>query len=990
MPTYKNARGAAAAHFRANDAFEAGQKFASQAREGDVRRSMSFLRDLRKKAADPNNPAVAASAASELDLFERGFMSSHKGKIASVRDSRDLTKSFFSSPLEREKLAAAVAPHRVAEIDSLGKVERIMQRVNNQVKGGSNTAQQLMDLGLAGGAGGVIGYATSGDPFSFGGAMALGRLGYKHLNQKMMQQVGEILASNDPNRISELVRRANSHPPTRNALNGLLEASGAMSAPLAPDLLIHAGDASSGEPGYKGGGMVRAVKGLLSSAEKAAPKEGEALIEDWKWRPEHDVANELGLQDQPVPDHVQAFGQYMKEMSDKAGSKGLSKRDMIKAFTITRSSIQRGAVKSDKLREAGFDIPGAGDSVRPEGAMAEWLLTPTGKRYLDNAEKGVIDEEAIADLQNKFRPFGKADKDVPDFMRGAVTTFDDDYVGQLSDLVARGSRGESSPEEWRAATARLRGIGPAKKGFIASMLGRGDQPTPDARQLVLQTGRPSKEASKFMARRGGKGGDAAVQRLAERQRKLNMKLPAELDPYYQHLVHHTIWDKVAGEETTHSDIIRAMRLAAQAGAIPAGAAAMYEQTLNSKPEQGFAKGGLIKATFADMLKLAGITDEKHMAAIADKYQNVKARVPAQDWSMEYIDNSKSHLLPENFISPEKFQGSWLTGMSGDRTNGGITVTKVNGNDVRNSEGVGVDLQAGSKFTRRAPGQNPDGSVWASNGAVVDGYEKRITHTRAEGSGKRKKMVQATYFDGTPMEGDVIGITNPMAETAGDFSTMNAELVLPQLDLKGISPDILDDFDARMAKRDDGKGTGFLGIRHPLAQAQLLGKHSVDGQTSAGNLRIAALQTMDSAKMRNAGFPDVGPSRWAATDPRLLTASEGDMGADIVKFDQNRPVIDDPIYKHRSYDRHVGGQYLGGFEELIPRKILFPDWHENFMKTSGAAQKARGVADHLIEGGMRNAFSWSDNVMQRADQQWLDRVMKYIEERKRMREMGLIR
>ena len=39
--------------------------------------------------------------------------------------------------------------------------------------------------------------------------------------------------------------------------------------------------------------------------------------------------------------------------------------------------------------------------------------------------------------------------------------------------------------------------------------------------------------------------------------------------------------------------------------------------------------------------------------------------------------------------------------------------------------------------------------------------------------------------------------------------------------------------------------------------------------------------------------------------------------------------------------------------------------------------------------MRNAFSWSDNVMQRGDQKWLDGMMKYLEERDKLREMGLI-
>jgi hypothetical protein len=43
--------------------------------------------------------------------------------------------------------------------------------------------------------------------------------------------------------------------------------------------------------------------------------------------------------------------------------------------------------------------------------------------------------------------------------------------------------------------------------------------------------------------------------------------PEMLKPYYQHLAHHTVWDKAGNEETTHEDVMNAMRHAATGGAI---------------------------------------------------------------------------------------------------------------------------------------------------------------------------------------------------------------------------------------------------------------------------------------------------------------------------------------------------------------------------------------------------------------------------------------
>lgn len=304
-------------------------------------------------------------------------------------------------------------------------------------------------------------------------------------------------------------------------------------------------------------------------APEPAPKEyadpPTKRIADWKWRPLEDVQQQLQLTE--IPSHVEAFGDFMDETANKAGTKGLSPRDLIKAYTITRASIQRRARPADALRVAGLALPDEVQGmVRPEGAFGHWLHTPMGQRYLKGAENGGVDMEAVRNAVQVMAPFGKHEKDIPDALIWAATNLPG-REKEISRLVAAAQQLESRPEEWREMARQFRGIGPSKSGFVASVMGRGDQPTLDARQLILHTGEPTSEAQPFLRRKGGEGATEAVERLAERQRAMDLKTPVGLEPYYQHLAHHAVWDKAADEQTTHQDVMDAMRHAADGGRI---------------------------------------------------------------------------------------------------------------------------------------------------------------------------------------------------------------------------------------------------------------------------------------------------------------------------------------------------------------------------------------------------------------------------------------
>lgn len=363
----------------------------------------------------------------------------------------------------------------------------------------------------------------------------------------------------------------------------------------------HEGLVRDPEPeAYADGGRVglmdRIARAAATSARRPARETSSAAapsaISDWRWRPNEDVMRQLDLPAE-APDHIQEFGGFMAEQADRARSGDLGARDLIKALAITRASIQRAGLPADRLRDVGLSVPGdASGMVRPEGAMAEWLATPAGQRYLDAAVRGEVDEGAVADAVARLAPFGRL-TDIDDALRHGATALPG-REAEAAQAIAGVYEGDAGLDDWRSFTLGLRGIGPAKQGFIGSLLGAGRDPTLDARQLLLHTGAPTAESRPYLERRGGLGALQGVDKLALRQEDMDLGLPADLEPFRQHLTHHAVWDRVGGSETTHEDVVRAMRLYGAGGA---GAAVGFEGLVGGgdperEPER-YAEGGRV-------------------------------------------------------------------------------------------------------------------------------------------------------------------------------------------------------------------------------------------------------------------------------------------------------------------------------------------------------------------------------------------------------------
>lgn len=706
-------------------------------------------------------------------------------------------------------------------------------------------------------------------------------------------------------------------------------------------------------------------------------------MKGFDWRPLKDVQESLGGLPE-IPSHVEKFGSFMDETARRAATKGLEPRDLLKAYLITRSSIQRRAQDVDRIRASGLDLPkGMTGTIRPEGAMGEWLMSPMGQRYLNAAERGKVDEEAVAHAQQVMKPFGLSAESQA--LPWAAQNLPGRHK-EVSELVGRALNGKSDPAEWRNFSKGLHGIGTAKAGFTASLLGRGDQPTLDARQVILQTGMPTSEAKKPMA----KAGYEAVDRLAARQTALNPKMDSGLEPFRQHLTHHAIWDKAGNEETTHDDVVNALRNAKDGGRIGKSGGGTFgvgkfgdhviDHAIRALGIPGHGLGDVhpdfikalqqVSTPFSDdpaVVKRAlavakGLIPSMQNKKASGGYYNVKQSTAPSGVQTTIGDIPGVKPLQQKQMSWEDFhkeaQGGTMINVGGDRSNLG-RLTHINGKQLN----WPVDLHAGPKYMLEP---NP-GAVWANSASHTTAFKKKIKEAAKKGP--------------------VYGVYSPMGPQSVDSSNNMFDALMAQINPSDIDKSHAKEFDdalragLHMETKDRAKGVAAMGdwpgILNPKEAAEFASK-------LPGTHRSGIVKMMDKKGWVDRGFPEVGSTRVALTDPDVLNAPGNMLGHRVVRFDtDNMGPVDETAFKHSTYKEATPGSYVGDVP-LVQRQYAMPDAME------GLTAKPKWTAKNLIvhpysdqatgRSTTRKMFEEQKQV-QPINQRMLDSVMTGMERQK---------
>lgn len=222
VPEYQAARRGAAAAFGAEDAVEAGRNFARQTRNvPEMERAIAKLNPAEKKA------------------FEVGYASEIVDRVRATNDRVSAIR-MFKSPEMRAKFEMALGPQKTRELEAFIRVEDATDKIRGAL-GGSTTARQLVELGLATTGGGAASIAT-GDPRYVGFAMAASltrsamKIANAKVDERVMRKVAEMLISEDPAVIEKAIRQAAFSPQYLAAVEAISEAAGRLSRAAPPAL----------------------------------------------------------------------------------------------------------------------------------------------------------------------------------------------------------------------------------------------------------------------------------------------------------------------------------------------------------------------------------------------------------------------------------------------------------------------------------------------------------------------------------------------------------------------------------------------------------------------------------------------------------------------------------------------------------------------------------------------------------------------------------
>lgn len=192
----------------ATDVPEYGQALQQYSDDSALLDALGIGRDVANSsglALDGGEAAFKKLTPEQQKLARLGYARELKGKITSGdTEGRDVSRPFTGTDAKRKASVMAVSPEAETVFGSRLGRERDMLRTNRAIAGGSDTAGNILDQNDAVN-GGVLTALLSGRPMvALGrGAEGLSRRA-AGMNEDVAKRVGDILLSNDPNKIQGL------------------------------------------------------------------------------------------------------------------------------------------------------------------------------------------------------------------------------------------------------------------------------------------------------------------------------------------------------------------------------------------------------------------------------------------------------------------------------------------------------------------------------------------------------------------------------------------------------------------------------------------------------------------------------------------------------------------------------------------------------------------------------------------------------------------
>ena len=300
-------------------------------------------------------------------------------------------------------------------------------------------------------------------------------------------------------------------------------------------------------------------------------------------------------------------------------------------------------------------------------------------------------------------------------------------------------------------------------------------------------------------------------------------------------------------------------------------------------------------------------------------------------------------FPKNITTPEKLQGEILIPLPGDPSNIGL-LSQVGGIPVKSN------VQGGGKFASKWKDKN---LAWGSQFDAAKAHLNKV------------RYIEDTYGQ-SPLSNNTL-MTNSSMRSPEFIRTP----IFQQLENspKLLKKDVLE-FDERVRNDkqfdlSDWPGL-FNGGEEYLANSSMRKRGKV-------------LELMDQKRFRNQGFPTVQETIEGARDPRFAGSVLGDSGAVIVRVDPRQDLmLNLPDSIHKNYDTGImraPDSPVLQLERLVPYNKWFKDLYAE--KIAGLDKYGRPLTVPNAIG----AGNLAKDGFQRADQEWVDVNMAFMEQMK---------
>jgi hypothetical protein len=322
------------------------------------------------------------------------------------------------------------------------------------------------------------------------------------------------------------------------------------------------------------------------------------------------------------PEYLRPVAQFITDQRQKLANGQMTRRDVMKAYAMTIASQGSGAraveVIANNVAKDGVRFRPSKDfttadkkgraAIRPEEAAAYWLGTDAGQKALDNFEAGRFSPDDWKELVAIRKAYG-------DDRFNNLGAFNPDNIRTMDKVLADLNASRADTGKVMDAVQQLRGIKTGKKGFIAHLLGIGDVPTIDAVEInfwltgkadigKLNTRKATLARSVKESISDRRVSQEMFRRIDQRINALRDEVPGGASisqEVWSHVMHHWLWDKSKGIETTHEGMYRAQAQFMPDVAVNDEGGAVW-RTLQDAPVITLKdlKGRKVFAAFADL------------------------------------------------------------------------------------------------------------------------------------------------------------------------------------------------------------------------------------------------------------------------------------------------------------------------------------------------------------------------------------------------------